>query len=96
MRTCGTTMEMGGALATFGPNLDTGIKGALSENDVLVEFSPFVEVDGTGEPTSACVDVFAGVSCSEEEVQRMKIIIGILNGYFYTCNLTCIGEITLS
>ena len=83
-------------LATFGPNLDTGIKGALSENDVLVEFSPFVEVDGTGEPTSACVDVFGGVSCSEEEVQRMKIIIGILNGYFYTCNLTCIGESTLS
>ena len=74
-------------LATFLPNLDTGSKGALS---------PFVEVDGTGEPTSACVDVFAGVSCSEEEVQRMKIIIGILNGYFYTCNLTCIGESTLS
>ena len=48
MRTCGTTMGMGGGLATFGPNLDTG------------------------------------VSCSEEEVQRMKIIIGILNGYFYT------------
>ena len=62
-------------LATFLPNLDTGSKGALS---------PFVEVDGTGEPTSACVDVFGGVSCSEEEVQRMKIIIGILNGYFYT------------
>ena len=60
MRTCGTTMGMGGGLATFGPNLDTG------------------------------------VSCSEEEVQKMKIIIGILNGYFYTCNLTCIGESTLS
>ena len=89
MRTCGTTKEMGRGLATFGPNLDTGIKG-------LVEFSPFVELDGTGEPTSACVDVLAGVSCSEEEVQRMKIIIGILNGYFYTCNLTCIGESTLS
>ena len=83
-------------LATFLPNLDTGSKGALSEIDVLVEFSPFVEVDGTGEPTSACVDVSAGVSCSEEEVQRMKIIIGILNGDFYTCNLTCIGESTLS
>ena len=89
VRTCGTTKEMGRALATFGPNLDTGIKGALSETDGLVEFSPFVEVDGTGEPTSACVDVFAGV-------KRMKVIIGILNGYFYTCNLTCIGESTLS
>ena len=43
--TCGTTMEMGGGLATFGPNLDTGFKGALSETDGLVEFSPFVELD---------------------------------------------------
>ena len=34
-------------LATFWPNLDTGVKGSFSENDVLVVFSPFVKVDGT-------------------------------------------------